>query len=256
MSSELREEFLRLLREDVEFRYAVLGLLGIEEVLKSISRNTEAIKDLQQQVRDLQLQVRDLQQQVKVLQGQVAELQREVREHTRAIRDLQQQVVEHSRAIRDLQQQVKSLQGQALELQKVVKVHTEELRRLSDRITALGARWGVLAEEAFREGMRGVVERILGVAKIERWCYVDKEGFVYGYPAVIDVDLVVKDGEHILIEVKSSVDRGDVLELKRISELYERVTGVKPRLVIVTPYARDRAIELAKLLNIEVYTAP
>ncbi|RLE58014.1 MAG: hypothetical protein DRJ40_02075, partial [Thermoprotei archaeon] len=59
------------------------------------------------------------------------------------------------------------------------------------------------------------------------WCYVDEEGFVYGYPVVIDVDLVVKDGEHILIEVKSSVDRGDALELKRISELYERVTGVK-----------------------------
>ncbi|RLE54312.1 MAG: hypothetical protein DRJ40_11255, partial [Thermoprotei archaeon] len=113
----MRDEFLRLLREDVEFRYAVLGLLGIEEVLKSISKNTEAIKDLQQQVRDLQ--------------------------------------------------------------------H---------------------AEEVFREGMRGVVERILGVARVERWCYVDEEGFVYGYPVVIDVDLVVKDGEHILIEVKSSVD--------------------------------------------------
>lgn len=55
VSSGLKEEFLRLLREDIEFRYAVMGLLGIEEILKRIDRSTEAIRDLQQQVRDLSL---------------------------------------------------------------------------------------------------------------------------------------------------------------------------------------------------------
>ncbi len=43
-----------MLREDVEFRYAVMGLLGIEEILRKISENTQAIRDLQKQVRDLQ----------------------------------------------------------------------------------------------------------------------------------------------------------------------------------------------------------
>jgi len=64
VSSRLRDEFLRLLREDVEFRYAVMGLLGIEEILRKISENTQAIRDLQKQVRDLQEQIRDLQRQV------------------------------------------------------------------------------------------------------------------------------------------------------------------------------------------------
>ncbi|RLE56569.1 MAG: hypothetical protein DRJ40_05580, partial [Thermoprotei archaeon] len=52
--------------------------------------------------------------------------------------------------------------------------------------------------------LRRFLQEYFKVARIERWCYVDEEGFVYGYPVVIDVDLVVKDGEHILIEVKSS----------------------------------------------------
>ena len=35
----LRDEFLRLLREDEAFRYAVMGLLGITDVQASIKQN-------------------------------------------------------------------------------------------------------------------------------------------------------------------------------------------------------------------------
>jgi len=42
---------------------------------------------------------------------------------------------------------------------------------------------------------------------------------------------------------------------KRKAEFYARKTGEKPeRLVIVTPYVEERAIEASKKLGIEVYT--
>jgi len=138
-------------------------------------------------------------------------------------------------------------------IERRLEEHSKRLEELTRTIQALGCRWGIFSEEAFREGMRSIVEKLLGVGRVERWVYVDREGYVYGYPSVVEVDLVIRDKEHILIEVKSSTNTGDVLEFKKIGELYEKVTGVKPRLVIVTPYAYEKAKEIAKALGIEVY---
>jgi hypothetical protein len=46
-----------------------------------------------------------------------------------------------------------------------------------------------------------------------------------------------------------------VLQLKRKAELYEEKTGKRPdRLIIVTPYIVEKALEAAKQLGIETYT--
>ena len=45
---------------------------------------------------------------------------------------------------------------------------------------------------------------------------------------LLGVDVVVRDGEHVLIEVKSRVSRSVVAELRRIGKLYEEVCGVRP----------------------------
>ena len=127
----------------------------------------------------------------------------------------------------------------------------ELLRR---HIDALGARWGLLAEESFRAGMVGVVERYFG-GRVRRWAYYDEEGFVFGFPSLVEVDMVISDKEHILIEIKSSVSRADVYELWKVGQLYERIRGVRPRLAIVSPFVREEAKKLAKELGIDVYTS-
>jgi len=59
----------------------------------------------------------------------------------------------------------------------------------------------------------------------------------------------------ILIEVSSHVRASDVLQFKRKAELYERMTGRRPdRLIIVTPYIDEKALEAARQLGIEAYT--
>ena len=72
---------------------------------------------------------------------------------------------------------------------------------------------------------------------------------------MVEADLIIKDREHILVEIKSSVSRADVFELWRIGQLYERLRSVKPKLAIVSPYVEDGAKEAAEKLGIEVYTA-
>lgn len=39
--SELKKEFLKLLEEDTEFRYALAGYLGLSEILKRLDRLEE-----------------------------------------------------------------------------------------------------------------------------------------------------------------------------------------------------------------------
>jgi hypothetical protein len=39
LSSELKQRFLKLLKEDEEFRYIVAGYLGLEEILRRLDRH-------------------------------------------------------------------------------------------------------------------------------------------------------------------------------------------------------------------------
>ena len=121
------------------------------------------------------------------------------------------------------------------------------------KLSALGARWGLINEASVRQALKGILERFFK-AKVERWEVYDEKGLVYGHPSMIDVDVLIRDSEHILIEIKSHVRKGDVAELLRISQLYQEKTGVTPRLVIVSPYVDEKAKELAKIKNITIYT--
>jgi hypothetical protein len=53
MSSQLKQRFLNLLKEDEEFRYAVAGLLGLEEILKRLDRHEEQLVKLREDMNKL-----------------------------------------------------------------------------------------------------------------------------------------------------------------------------------------------------------
>jgi hypothetical protein len=141
------------------------------------------------------------------------------------------------------------------ELVKLREDMNKGFELVNRHISALGAKWGMMAEGAFREGLRGLLERELGL-RVERWIGFDEEGLVHGYPKEVEVDVAVKDEKIILIEVSSHARGSDVSGLKRKAGLYQRRTGRKPdRLVIVTPYADSRALEASKRLEVEIHTS-
>jgi len=129
----------------------------------------------------------------------------------------------------------------------------EQTRMLDLKIGALGSRWGIFSEQAFREGMKSIVEQYFG-GEVERWITDDEEGIVFGHPSKVEVDLIVKDGEHILIEIKSSIHKSDVTELLREGILYEKVKGVKPKLAIISPFVEPDAKKEAEFHGIPVFT--
>jgi hypothetical protein len=203
---ELKARVLKLLREDEEFRYAVAGLIGLEEVLKRLDRHE-------------------------------AELVRLREDMNRLREDMVEGFKRHDEEIVKLREDM----NRGFEL---VERH----------ISALGARWGVMAESAFREGLKGLLEKEFGF-KVEKWRAYDEAGLVFGYPSEVDLDVAVSDGRLILVEVSSHVRASDVFQFKRKAELYRAKTGRKPdRLIVVAPYVDDKALEASKQLGVEVYT--
>lgn len=95
--------------------------------------------------------------------------------------------------------------------------------------------------------MKNIVEKVFG-GTVDKWAKYDYEGLVYGRPAIVEVDLIIKDDTHLLVEAKSSISKGDVAELFRKAQLYEKEVGVKPMLAIVSPYVADAARKLAEEL--------
>jgi len=233
----LKKQFLELLDKDIEFRYTVAGYLGLSEILKRLDSLEESIKRLLEEVRALREGQNKLWEEVKAL-----------REGQDKLWDNTRRLWEEVRALREGQAE---MWREIARLREDMRAGFESIHRL---VTALGARWGLMSEEAFREGMRAVLEKELG-AKVEKWVARDEEGLVFDRPTIVDVDVVVRDEKVTLIEVRSHVGLSDVSAFARKAKLYEVKTGRKAhRLLIVTPFIDPRALEVAKELGIEVYT--
>ncbi|MFP3314399.1 MAG: DUF3782 domain-containing protein [Thermocladium sp.] len=129
----------------------------------------------------------------------------------------------------------------------------QSMDSMNRRISAIGARWGILSESAFRRGMRAILRDVLGIRRVSKLKLEDEEGIVYGHPSIIDVDIAVRNGEHLLIEIKANANRSDVAEIKRVGDLYEKLKGTKPRLIIIAAYTGPGTKELAEKLGVELH---
>jgi hypothetical protein len=131
------------------------------------------------------------------------------------------------------------------------KANQKHFKRLDMKLTALGARWGLMAEETFRAGLKTIIEDLGYV--VENVVFFDDEGYVFLKPSRIEIDIIIKDGRKIAVEIKSSVSDGDVITFERKVRLYEKKFNIKiDKKIILTPFASSKAIEIAKSLDIEI----
>jgi hypothetical protein len=219
----------------------------LQEHSRILNEHTETLREhtktLEEFGRTLQEHTRTLEEFGRILQ----EHSRILDEHTQTLREHSRVLQEHSQAIERHGRVLERLVEQQQRL-------TEEVMRVGRTLSALGARWGYLAEDAFRQGMEAIVADWLGMT-VTKWRYWDEAGIVFGRPAWVEVDVVIHDDRHILVQISSSATRGEVAAFYRIGQLYEQVHQVKPRLLLVTVFLDERAKELAQQLGVEVRTA-
>ena len=141
------------------------------------------------------------------------------------------------------------------------KVINDMLKSIKDMETkhdstlgALGARWGLHSESAFRNGMKSILEDFPDVT-VERYLDFDHEGRVFGHPDQIELDLVIHNGTIILCELKSSMSKPQVYSFWRKKEFYENKHNCKvKRTMIISPMVEPEAAKVAEKLGVEVYS--
>ena len=152
-----------------------------------------------------------------------------------------------------LEELAQAQQRTELRVEELARAQTLFRYSFDSQIGGLGARWGMQTEEAFRQGMRAILQEV-GYTT-ERFLEYDAEGNVFGHPEQVELDVVIKDGRVIVIEIKSSLDRGNTYLFDRKVAFYVQKTGRQvDRKLIITPFADTRAKEVALRLGAEVCT--
>jgi len=128
------------------------------------------------------------------------------------------------------------------------------LQRIDTGISAIGARWGIFAESAFRNGIQAILEESFGVQVLHYQGY-DETGDVFGHPDQVELDLIIRDSTLIVCEIKSSMSRSDMYTFDRKVRFYERREGRRAdRKMVLSPMVEEKALQIAQKLGIEVYT--
>ena len=128
------------------------------------------------------------------------------------------------------------------------------LQRIDTGISAIGARWGIFAESAFRNGIQAILEESFGVQVLHYQGY-DETGDVFGHPDQVELDLIIRDSTLIVCEIKSSMSRSDMYTFDRKVRFYERREGRRAdRKIVISPMVEEKAFQIARRLGIEVYT--
>lgn len=125
--------------------------------------------------------------------------------------------------------------------------------RQEQGIGALGARWGLASEASFRSALKGILENSFGVEVINVNEF-DDEGTVFGVPDQVEIDIIVRNGELILCELKSSMSKSDIYTFDRKVAYYQRRHGREVnRKLVISPMVRPEARPVAERLGIEVF---
>ena len=129
-------------------------------------------------------------------------------------------------------------------------------RRIDTTIGALGARWGLTTEKAFRGAIKSILEELTDM-KVERYLSYDEKGDVFGHPDQVELDVVLKNGEVWIIEIKSSVSKADMYVFDRKVKFFENKEGRKvSRKIVISPMIEPKAFEVAERLGIETFVRP
>jgi hypothetical protein len=138
--------------------------------------------------------------------------------------------------------------------QKAIRAMLKRLDEFDSRLGALGARWGLHSEEAFRSALQGILEESFGVQVINlrEW---DDSGEVFGRPDQVELDVIIYNSTLILCEIKSAVSKADIALFERKVQWYEKRHSRKAdRRIVISPLADARAERFARELGIEIYS--
>jgi hypothetical protein len=150
-------------------------------------------------------------------------------------------------------EQAKKWDDNQAELRRIHEEFMVQSQRYDRGIGALGSRWGLGSEKAFRDALAAILEKSFGVEVLNVTDY-DDEGEVFGRHDQVELDVIITNGQLLICELKSSIDKAGMYSFERKARFYERRHGRQAdRLLVISPIIDARAQKVAERLGIETY---
>ena len=122
------------------------------------------------------------------------------------------------------------------------------------KVGALGARWGVATENSYRSMLESILVKSFNV-EVQNFIGLDESGIVFGRPDQIELDIIIKNGVLIIMELKSSISKNDLYIFERKVRWYEsKFDIIVNRAIVVSPMVDRWAIAVAEKLKIELFS--
>ncbi|MCC6031226.1 MAG: DUF3782 domain-containing protein [Desulfurococcales archaeon] len=227
---------IEIFREEPEFIIEILvkNPVILQEALLKVAPWTSLIRSLEDLSMITKKDLGEVKSEIGRIRGEIGEIKN--------VMVTKRDLDEVKKDLGEVKSEIGRIRGEIGEIKNVMvtKRDLDEVKKLIEmRLMSIGSRWGLINEEAVREGIRDLL-RSVGYS-VEKWIWFDSTGYVYGHPSTIDLDIVIKDSLVIAIEITSSIKRGEPLYLKKKVELYEKVSGRKvSKIMMIAPYIADR----------------
>ncbi len=246
LKETIKRELPHWLRADPEFRDYILDLTRREyaDRRETQDRFYELLGELRQLRQE---QAQKWEEQNHKWEANQAEL--------RQLRQEQAQKWEANQAeLRQLrQEQAQKWEANQAELRRFHEAIMEQNAKYDRGIGALGSRWGMQSEKAFRDALAGILERNFDVQVLNVTEY-DHDGTVFGRPEQIELDVIITNGSLVICELKSSIDKAGIYMFERKARFYEQQHGRQAdRLIVISPMIERRAKRAAEQLGIDTY---
>ena len=253
----IANEFPRLITQNAEIRYELIGVMS--ETFAKKEDITAILNELKQMREESERQRLEFRQEMQVLREESNRLREESEQRWVEFRQEMQVLREESeQGWVEFRQEMQVLREESNRLREESKASRayldDSLRRFNHTVQGLGARWGLLSEEAFRNGLAAILTDELGF-RVERYEGYDDSGSVFGHPEQVEMDVIIRNASVIAVEIKSSVSRGDLSLFQRKIVFFEQAENVTVnRRFFISPFVDPNAVGLAAGMGIELYT--
>ena len=253
---ELKDEFLQLLERDREFRYAVMGLLGITDVQSSLKQLIDALGKVLNVVEGLarnQAVMMDALNKVLEIIRQLVKTEESHLGMTRSILEINQRHLEISQKILESQERLWQEVGKIDEnIERMWKEVNDIERRLNDlsrNYGGLSRSIGLLIERDARHYLPTWIRRRLNLSieRLERRV-IENIGEFDGYAET--------DNKVVVAEVKTTLRLRDVKNFtEKVNKLRQTVAGREVIAIIAYVFKTkdfSKAMELARANGIKI----
>jgi hypothetical protein len=249
LKETIKRELLTWLREDPELRAYILDLTRREFAVRAETED-RFYAILAELRRDREEQARKWDEQTARWKTQDLKWEEESKRWAEENRKWDEQRLESKALTEEQNRKWEANQQELLRLHEEIMA---QARKFDRSIGALGARWGLQSEKAFRDALAGILEEHFGVQVININEY-DDQGVEFGRPEQVELDVIIEDGLLLICELKSSIDKAGMYIFERKARFYEkRHQRQANRLIVISPMIDAPARKVAQRLGIETY---